>query len=151
MSKSDLANRIQQDTIAAMKARHKDRLTVMRMMQAAIKQVEIDTREELDEAGVQQVLRVYLKKVKDSLAGARESGRAGLTAQAEAELAIVQSYLPAELDDDALVGLVREAIVETGAETMKDMGKVMKAAMAKTGGRADGNRVSALVKSLLAG
>jgi len=151
MSKSDLANRIQQDTIAAMKAKDKDRLTVMRIMQAAIKQVEVDSREELDEEGVQKVLRVYLKKVKDSLAGARESGRAELTAQAEAELAIVQSYLPAELDDDALAGLVREAIAETGAETMKDMGKVMKAAMAKTGGRADGNRVSALVKSQLTG
>ncbi len=151
MSKSELANRIQQDTVAAMKAKDKDRLTVMRMMQAAIKQVEIDTREELDDEGVQKVLRAYLKKVKDSLAGARDSGRAELTAKAEAELDLVQSYLPAELDDEALADIVREAIAETGAETMKDMGKVMKAAMAKTGGRADGNRVSALVKSLLAG
>ncbi len=151
MAKSALATRIQQDTIAAMKAKDKDRLTVMRMLQAAIKQVEIDTREELDDEGVVKVLRSYLKKVKDSLAGARDSGRTELVAKAEAEQAIVQSYLPAELDDDALAAIVREAVADTGASSLKDMGRVMKAAMAKTGGRADGNRVSALVKSLLAG
>ena len=151
MAKSELATRIRQDTITAMKAKDKNRLTVMRMLQAAIKQVEIDTREELDDEGVVKVLRSYLKKVKDSLAGARDSGRAELEAQAEAELAIVQSYLPAELDDDVLEGLVREAIAETGASSLKDMGRVMKAAVAKTGGRADGGRISALVKSLLDG
>ena len=151
MDKSQLATRIRQDTIAAMKAKDKGRLGVLRMLQAAIKQVEVDTREDLDDEGVLKVLRAYMKKVKDSLAGARDSGRTELVAGAESELAIVQSYLPAELDDAALEGLVREAIAETGASSPKDMGRVMKAAMAKTGGRADGGRVSALVKSLLAG
>ncbi|MBU0743017.1 GatB/YqeY domain-containing protein [bacterium] len=151
MANSELAKRIQQDTITTMRAKDKDRLTVMRMLQAAIKQVEIDTREELDDEGVVKVLRAYLKKVKDSLAGARDGGREDLVARAEAELAIVESYLPAELDDEVLEAIVREAIAGTGASSLKDMGQVMKAAMARTGGRADGNRVSALVKSLLAG
>ncbi len=151
MSKSELANRIQQDTIAAMKAKDKDRLTVMRMLQAAIKQIEIDTREDLDEDGVVKVLQSYMKKVKDSLAGARDSGREELVAHAEAEMVIVQSYLPAELGDAELEALVRETIAETGASSMKDMGLVMKAVLVKAAGRADGGRVSPLVKSLLAG
>lgn len=151
MPKSDLAIRIQQDTIAAMKAKDKDRLTVMRMLQAAIKQVEIDTRADLDEAGVLRVLQTYRKKVRDALDGARAGGRDELAAQAEAELALVESYLPAELDDAALEALVREVIAETGAASMKDMGRVMKDVLAKAAGRADGNRVSPLVKSLLAG
>jgi uncharacterized protein len=151
MPKSELAIRIQQDTIAAMKAKDKARLTVMRMLQAAIKQVEIDTREDLDEPGVVKVLQSYMKKVKDSLAGARDSGREELVAQAEAEMAIVQSYLPAELGDAELEALVRETIAETGAASMKDMGCVMKAVLDKAAGRADGGRVSPLVKSLLSG
>ena len=151
MSKSELANRIQQDTIAAMKAKDKDRLTVMRMLQAAIKQIEIDTREDLDEDGVVKVLQSYMKKVKDSLAGARDCGREEMVVQAEAEMAIVQSYLPAELGDAELEALVRETIAETGASSMKDMGLVMKAVLVKAAGRADGGRVSPLVKSLLVG
>ncbi len=149
MSKSELATRIQQDTIVAMKAKDKERLTVMRMLQAAIKQIEIDTREDLDEDGVVKVLQSYLKKVKDSLSGARDSGREELVAKAEAEMAIVQAYLPAELDDAELETLVRETIAETGAASMKDMGLVMKAVLAKAGGRVDGGRAGPVVKSLL--
>ena len=151
MSTSELAARLKADVIAAMKAKDKERLTVLRMLQAAVKQVEIDTRTELDDAGVVKVLQSYRKKVRDSLAGARESGRDELVAQAEAELAVVESYLPAELDDAELEALVREVIAETGAASMKDMGQVMKGVLAKAAGRADGSRVGPIVKSLLAG
>ncbi len=151
MPASELAARLQQDVIAAMKAKDKARLGVLRMLQAAVKQVEVDTRAELDDDAVVKVLQSYRKKVRDSLAGARESGRDELVAQAEAELVVVESYLPAELDDAALEALVREVIAETGAESMKDMGRVMKAVLAKAAGRVDGSRVSPVVKTLLAG
>lgn len=151
MAKSELAARLQSETVAAMKAKDKERLAVLRMLQSAVKQVEIDTRAEPDDEGVVAIVRAYAKKVKDSLQGARDAGRDEMVAAAEAELAVVQEFLPAELDDAALEACVKAAVAETGATTMKDMGRVMKAAMAKTAGQADGSRVSATVKRLLAG
>lgn len=150
MATSELAARLQAAVIAAMKAKDKDRLGVLRMMQAAIKQVEIDTRKELTDADVLKVLGAYAKKVKDTLAATAGAGRADLQAQAEAELAIVGEFLPAEIDDAALETLVRQAIAESGAATPADMGKVMKVAVPLTTGKADGSRVSAMVKRLLA-
>jgi uncharacterized protein YqeY len=151
MAQSALAARIKDEVIAAMKAKQKDRLNVLRMLQAAVKQVEVDERRELEDADVLKIVSSYARKVKDQLAGAQNSGRADLVAAAEAELAVVQEFLPAEMDDAALEAAVREAIAESGAESPKDMGKVMKAVMPKTSGRADGGRVSAMVKKLLAG
>ena len=149
MAKSELAARLQSEVVAAMKAKDKERLSVLRMIQAAVKQIEVDTREELDEDGVVKVLRSYAKKVRDSLAGAREGGRDDLAAQAEAELAIVDEFLPAELDDAAIEAHVRAAVEEIGATSMKEMGQVMKAAMARVAGQAEGGRVSAIVKKVL--
>ena len=134
-----------------MKAKDKDRLQVLRMLTAAVKQIEIDTREELDDDGVVKVVRSYAKKVKDSIQGARDAGRDEMIEALEAEAAVVAEFLPAEMEDAVLEGLVREAIDEVGATSMKDMGKVMKPAMAKIAGRAEGGRVSAVVKKLLAG
>ena len=151
MTTSDLAARLQRETVAAMKAKDKERLGVLRMLQAAVKQVEVDERRELDDADVLKILTSYARKVKDQLAGAESSGRDELVAQARTELEIVQEFLPAEMDDAALEAAVQEAIAESGAEGPKDMGKVMKAVMPKTAGRADGGRVSAMVKKLLAG
>jgi uncharacterized protein YqeY len=151
MAQSELVTRLKDETIAAMKAKDQARLTVLRMLTAAVKQVEVDTREELDNEAATKVFRAYAKKVKDSLQGARDGGRDDLAAQCEAELAIVSEFLPPELDDAALESIVGEVIAETGADSMKDMGRVMKAAMAKAAGQADGGRVSAVVKRLLAG
>lgn len=148
---SETARRLQQDVVVAMKARDKDRLGVLRQIQAAIKQVAIDERRELDEAAILKVLQGYAKKVRDSLASAEEAGRADLTAAARAELALVQSYLPAALSDDELAALVDAVIAEIGASGPKQMGQVMQAVMGRVAGRAEGGRVSALVKSRLAG
>lgn len=151
MATCELAARLQAAVVAAMKAKDKERLGVLRMMQAAIKQVEIDTRKELGDADVQKILTSYAKKVKDTLASTAGTGRDDLKAQAEAELAIVGEFLPAEIDDAQLEALVRQAIAESGAATPADMGKVMKVAVPLTTGKADGGRVSAMVKRLLAG
>ncbi len=151
MAKGERADRLKLETVTAMKAKDKDRLQVLRMMSAAIKQIEVDTREELDDDDVVKVVRSYAKKIKDSIQGARDAGREEMIPALEAEMAVVQEYLPAEMDDAILEGLVREAIEETGAVSMKEMGQVMKAAMTKIAGRAEGGRVSAAVKKLLAG
>lgn len=148
---SEIAARLKQDVIAAMKAKEKARLGVLRQLQAAVKQVEIDKRIELDDAGVMTVLQAYGKKVRDSLESAEKAEREDLAAAARAEMVIVKEYLPAELSDDALAAAVDEAIAESGAEGPRDMGKVMKAVMPKVTGRAEGGRVSAMVKSRLAG
>ncbi len=149
MASGEIAGRLQAATVAAMKAKDRDRLTVLRMLQAAVKQVEVDTREEVDDDAVVAILRSYAKKVRDALDGARKGGRDDLAARNEAELVIVAEFLPAELDDAVLAGLVDEAVAETGAEGPRDMGKVMKAVMVKVAGRADGSRVSAAVKQRL--
>jgi len=151
MAESSLAARLKSEVVAAMKAKDKERLGVLRMLQAAVKQVEVDERRELSDADVLKILTSYARKVKDQIAGAESGGRAELAAQGQAELDIVQEFLPAEMDDAALEAACREAIAETGAAGPKDMGKVMKAVMPKTAGRADGGRVSAMVKKLLAG
>ena len=151
MAPSELANRLKAEVVTAMKAKDKDRLGVLRMLQAAVKQVEVDERRELSDTDVVKILTSYARKVKDQLAGAESSGRPEAVAQAQAELAIVQEFLPAEMDDASLEKAVREAIAESGAAGPQDMGKVMKAVMPRTAGRADGSRVSALVKKLLAG
>ncbi len=151
MATCELAARLQADVITAMKTKDKDRLGILRQMQAAIKQVEVDTRKELSDADVQKVFASYAKKVKDTLASTAGTGRDDLKAAAEAELAIVTAYLPAELADAELEALVRQAIAESGAASPADMGKVMKVAVPLVAGRADGTRVSAMVKGLLAG
>lgn len=146
---SEIAIRLKADTIAAMKAKEKARLAILRQLGAALKQVEVDKREELDDEGALKVIQSYAKKVKDTLASAQNAGRPEMVADAEAELAIVQEYLPAEMDDDALAALVAEAVAESGAAGPQDMGKVMKAVMPKVAGRADGSRISAMVKAKL--
>ncbi len=149
MAKGETAQRLQQATVAAMKAREKERLGVLRMLQAAIKQVEVDERRELDEPGVLKALAGYARKVKDQLAAARGSSRADLLEQAERELALVNTFLPAELTAEELERIVRAAIADVGATGPQDLGKVMKAVLPEVTGRAEGGRVSGLVKKLL--
>lgn len=149
MATCELGARLQAVVIAAMKAKEKDRLGVLRQMQAAIKQIEIDERRELVDADVLKILSSYAKKVKDTLASTVGTGRDDLKAAAEAELAIVNEFLPAEIGDAELETLVRQAIATSGALTPAEFGKVMKTAVPLTTGRADGSRVSAMVKRLL--
>jgi len=148
---SAIAERLKQDVVAAMKARDKERLGVLRMLQSALKQVEVDERKELQDDDVLRILQSYVKKLRDALDGARRAGRPDLIAANEAELAIVQSYLPQQLSDDELRALVAAAVAQTGAASLKDMGRVMQAVKAQVGGRAEGARVSAAVKQALQG
>ena len=148
---SETVDRIQAEVIAAMKQRQKQRLGILRMIQAAIKQVEIDERRDLTEDDVLKIVGSYARKVKDQIAGARDGGRDDLAAAAESELVIVSEFLPAELTDAELEEVVRDVLAEVGATGPQDLGKVMKAAMPKVAGRADGSRVSALVRQVLAG
>jgi len=151
MAKSEIAARLQQDVITAMKAKDKGRLGVLRMLQAALKQVEVDQRKELEDAEVMKVLTSYGRKVKDQISSYGDAGRDELRQAAEAELEIVAEYLPEEMSDEELTALITAAVAETGAVGPQDMGKVMKAVLAQTSGRADGGRVSALVKKSLVG
>lgn len=148
---SAIAERLKQDVVVAMKARDKDRLGVLRMLQSALKQVEVDERKELQDEDVIRILQSYLKKVRDAQDGAQKAGRAELIAANEAEMAIVQSYLPAAFTDEELNALIAEAIRETGAAGPKDLGKVIQAVKARAAGKAEGARISAAVKQALQG
>jgi len=151
MASSEIAVRLKSEVITAMKAKDKDRLGVLRMLQAAIKQVEVDERRELTDDDVMKVLSSYARKVKDQIASYGDGGREELKAAAEVELTVVAEFLPAELSDAELEQIVAAAVTETGAAGPQDMGKVMKLVMPRTAGRADGGRVSALVKKALIG
>jgi hypothetical protein len=148
---SEIAARLQRDVVVAMKARDKERLGVLRQLQAALKQVEVDERRELDDPAVVKTLQAYAKKVRDTLASAEQAGREDLLAAARRELTLVQGYLPAALDDAELAALVDAAIAAVGAGGPQHMGKVMQAVMSQVAGRAEGGRVSAMVKARLAG
>ena len=144
-----LKDQITQDMKSAMKAGEKDRLKVVRLMLAAIKQVEVDKRVELDDAGVLSVLDKMVKQRRDSVEQFEKGGREDLAAIERAEIAVLEKYLPEQLSADELAALVDEVIAATGAASMKDMGKVMGQIKAKAAGRADMGAVSAAVKERL--
>ncbi len=145
-----LKDQITQDMKSAMKAGDKDRLKVVRLMLAAIKQVEVDKRIELDDAGVLSVLDKMVKQRRDSVEQFEKGGRDDLAAIERAEIAVLQDYLPEQLSAEDLASLVDEVIAATGASSMKDMGKVMGQIKSKAAGRADMGAVSAAVKARLA-
>ena len=142
--------RITDDMKSAMKAGDKDRLKVVRLMLADIKRVEIDSRQEVDEAGVLSILEKAVKQRRDSIEQFDKGGRADLSDIEKAELEIIQTYLPEQLGEDELTALVDEIIAATGAENIRDMGKVMGAIKAKAAGKADMGAVGAMVKARLA-
>ena len=144
-----LKDQITQDMKSAMKAGEKDRLKVVRLMLAAIKQVEVDKRVELDDAGVLSVLDKMVKQRRDSVEQFEKGDREDLAAIERAEIAVLKDYLPEQLSADELAALVDEVIEATGAASMKDMGKVMGQIKAKAAGRADMGAVSAAVKERL--
>ena len=144
-----LKTQITDDMKSAMKAGDKDRLKVVRLAMAAIKQVEIDKRTELDDAAVLGVIDKMVKQRRDSVEQFQKGGREDLAAIEVAEIAILEDYLPEQLSDAELDALVDEAIGATGAESIRDMGKVMGAIKAKAAGRADMGAVGAKVKARL--
>ncbi len=144
-----LKERIKNDIKEAMRAKETAKRDTLRNIQAAIKQIEVDERRELSDADVEAVLMKYAKQREDAKAQFADAGRDDLVAKEEAELAIVKSYLPEPLSDEELEDILKEIIADTGASSMKDMGKVMGAAKAKVGSRADGGRINKIVKNLL--
>ncbi len=144
-----LKDSITEDMKSAMKAGDKDRLKVLRLILAAIKQVEIDSRKELDDAAVLGVLDKMVKQRRDSVEQFTKGGRADLAAIEQDEIAVLESYLPAKMDDVELDALVDEVIAATGAKSIRDMGKVMGAIKARAAGRADMGAVGSRVKARL--
>jgi uncharacterized protein YqeY len=139
-----VADKVKQDVVLAMKEGDKDRVQALRLVLS-----ELQKAAKEGDGDETAVLRRERKRRHESARAFRDGGREELAVGEEAEAEIIGAYLPAELSDDELDSLVAEAIAETGAVEMKQMGIAIKAVMAKTGGRADGSRVSAMVKQAL--
>ena len=146
-----LKERITEDMKTAMRSGEKDRLAVIRLLQAAIKQREVDERITLDDAQITSVLEKMIKQRKESIVAFEKGARADLVAKETAEIVILQPYLPAQLGDAELDVLIAEAIASTGAASIKDMGKVMGIVKAKAAGKADMGAVGARIKAKLGG
>jgi uncharacterized protein YqeY len=145
-----LQERIQADIAGAMRSKDALRLGVLRMMKTAVKNKEIEKMKPLEEAEVLAVLGTLVKQRKDSIEQFRQGGREELARKEESEIVVIEQYLPAAASDEEVRRAVEEAIAETGATSVKDMGKVMKASMAKLAGKtADGAKVSQQVKERL--
>jgi hypothetical protein len=144
-----MKSKITEDMKTAMKAGEKDRLKVVRLMLAAIKQIEVDERIELDDARVLSVLEKMVKQRRDSVTQFDQGNRKDLSAIELAEIAIIETYLPEQMDASELGALIDEAISSTGAESIRDMGKVMGLIKSKAAGRADMGMVGAKVKERL--
>ena len=146
-----LKERITEDMKAAMRASEKERLSTIRMVQAAIKQREVDERIALDDAQVIAVLEKMVKQRKESIVQFEAGGRADLADKEKSEIALLQAYLPAQLSAAEVDAIIHEAIAATGAASVKDMGKVMAVVKAKAAGRTDMGAVSARIKAALSG
>ena len=146
-----LKGRITDDMKSALKAGDKDRLKTVRLIMAAIKQIEVDQRTELDDAGVLNVLDKMVKQRRDSIEQFQKGGREDLASIELAEIAVLDTYLPEQLSAVELDALIDETIAATGAESVRDMGKVMAQIKSKAAGRADMGAVGARVKARLAG
>lgn len=144
-----LKERITEDMKAAMRSGEKERLGTIRMLQAAIKQREVDERITLDDSQVLAVIEKMIKQRREAIAQFESGNRADLAAKESAELAILQVYLPAQLSDAEIDALVVAAIAQAGATTVKDMGKVMAIVKGQAAGRADMGAVGARIKARL--
>ena len=146
-----LKQRLTEDMKTAMKAGEKDRLATIRLINAAIKQREVDERVELDDAQVLAVLEKMVKQRRDSVSQYEAAAREDLAAVERAEIAIIDQYLPAKLDEAAIQAAIEAAVAETGASGPADMGKVMGVLKPRLAGQADMGLVSRLLKQRLAG
>jgi len=145
-----LIERIEGELKDAARARDKQRLGTLRMLKSALKYREIETGKELSDAEVVQVAQTLIKQRRDAAGQFRSGGRPELAQNEEAEIVVLETFLPRQLGDDELAQLASEAVAETGATDAKGMGAVMKALMPKIAGRAEGKRVSDAVKAALA-
>lgn len=144
-----LKDQLMNDLKEAMKDKDTIRKNTVQMVRSAVLQFEKDNKTELDDNGVIEVIAKELKKRKDVLPEYEKSGRDDLIEGLNKEIETLLGYLPAQLSKDELMEIVKEAIAETGATSMKDMGKIMAAVMPKTKGRADGKEINAIVKEML--
>ena len=148
---SDLKAKIVESTKAAMKARDRERVAALRLVNAEIKRVEVDDRRELSDDDVLAILNRMLKQRNDSLAQYESAGREDLAGKERFEIGVIREFMPAPLDEATLTQLIDEAIAATGATEMKDMGRVMGVLKPEVQGRADMAAVSAQIKARLAG
>ncbi|UQZ86993.1 glutamyl-tRNA(Gln) amidotransferase subunit E [Paenibacillus konkukensis] len=144
-----LSEKLNEDMKLAMKSQDKFKLTVIRMVRAAIKNIEIDQRKTLDDQEVLDVLSREIKQRKDSLQEFEKAGRDDLAKTVKAEIEILMEYLPQQLSEEEVKAIVQQTIQEVGASSKADMGKVMGALMPKVKGRADGKLVNQAVQQLL--
>ncbi|HZS06897.1 MAG TPA: GatB/YqeY domain-containing protein [Blastocatellia bacterium] len=143
---------INQDITAAMKARDAERLSALRMVKTALKNREIEKMAPLDDAESTKVLQSLVKQRRDSIEQYEKGGRAELAAKEAAEIKVIEQYLPAAVDEATVARVVEETLTEIGATSAKDMGRAMKAVMAKFAGQAvDGKVINQLVKVKLGG
>src|SRR3989339_202477 len=148
MTDSVLKNKIQQDVIAAMRAQDKPLLSTLRLLQAAIKQKEVDERKILDDADVLTVLTKMIKQRRESVEQFAAGNRQDLVDKENAEIQVLQAYLPAQMSEAEIEKIVSEIVKSLNASSLKDMGKVMGALKAKLQGKADMSIVNAKVKSM---
>jgi uncharacterized protein YqeY len=146
---SSTKERLQDDVKAALKAGDRARLGVLRMVMAAIKQREVDSRETLDDATVLGILEKMVKQRQDAIIQFERGGRKDLVTKETAEIDVIRTYLPEPLDEAALTTLIEAAITDTGATTTSDMGRVMAEIKKNAAGRADMGQVSQLVRARL--
>ena len=144
-----LREKITEDMKTAMKARESDKLAAIRLLQAALKQKEVDERVELTDDLVLAIIEKMLKQRKDSIEQYQAGNRPDLVAKEEFEVGVLSAYMPAQLSDAEVSAILEGVIVETGAASAKDMGKVMNALRPKVAGRADMGKLSGLVKARL--
>jgi len=146
---SDTRHRILEDIKVAMKAGDKSRLATLRLMSAAIKQIEVDQRTELDEPGTISVLDKMLKQRRESISQYQQAKRDDLIAVEQAELELIQEYMPEALSDDEIANIIDDAVSSSGASSIKDMGKVMGVVKPLLQGKADMSAVSQIIKQRL--
>jgi uncharacterized protein YqeY len=146
-----LKGRLEEDMKAALRAGDKARLGALRLALAAVKQREVDSRQPLDDAGVQAVLERMIKQGRDSITQYRDGSREDLAAKEAAEIEVLQAYLPEPLTDEELEALITDAIDETGAAGRQDIGKVMGIIKARASGRVDMREANSRVRAALEG
>jgi len=145
----NLNARIKSDIKDAMRAKNKQKRDTLRNIQVAVKDIEVNERREVTDNDVEKILVKYAKQREDAMAQFAEAGREDLVEQEKAELIIIKEYLPEPMTDRELESTLKEIIETLGAESMKDMGKVMGKAKAVIGNRADGGRINLIVKDIL--
>ena len=144
-----LAEKLTNDYKEALKSGDKNKVSILRIIKAAIKNKEIEKGSPLSDEEISAILRSFVKRANESIEQFAKAGRADLAEKEKQELAVIQTYLPQQLGEDEIRSLIKQAVSEVGAAGPTDMGKVMKAVMAKTRGQADGKLVNNLVKEIL--